>query len=149
MKTCSICKKEKELDKFYKDGTRKDGYDHRCKECTKERNNTPNIKKSKQEATKKQNAKRKGKRWGYHLSKTYGLREEDYFKMYKEQNGCCLICKLPEDKEKHYGKFVVDHDHSTGKVRGLLCNHCNVLLGHAKEDVRILENAIEYIKENK
>ena len=147
MKVCSICNTKKELNKFYKDKTKKDGVMSRCKECNKEYSNKTNIKQARKVAQKKQDMKRKGQRWGYHLSKTYGLSEEDYFKMYEDQQGCCLICKLPEDKHKHYGKFVVDHDHSTGKVRGLLCNHCNVLIGHAKEDIRILENSIIYLKE--
>lgn len=45
--------------------------------------------------------------------------------------------------------FVVDHDHETGKVRGLLCNSCNVMLGHSKDDVAILQKGIEYLNRMK
>lgn len=150
MKTCSICKETKELDKFYKRHDSLDGYEGHCKECrlTKKKEN-PNFKESSQKASRKFEVKRKGKRWAYHLSKTYGLSEEDYYKMLEDQKHCCKICKLPIDKEHHYGKFVVDHCHNTGKVRGLLCNKCNLVLGNSKDDIRILEQAIIYLKETK
>jgi DNA-binding sugar fermentation-stimulating protein len=70
--------------------------------------------------------------------------------MYESQYGMCLVCEeeLPANKN-------VDHCHDTGKVRGLLCRACNIMIGHAekrsetKEDaVRILKNAIELIEHN-
>ena len=150
MKTCSICKEEKELDKFNKRKERKDGYESRCKECQKAtREANPNYKETQRKANAKQDAKRKGKRWGYHLSKTYGLSEESYYKMYEEQDGRCAICDKKENKEEHYGKFVVDHCHNTGHVRGLLCNQCNLMIGNAKDDTTTLNNAIKYLKETK
>ena len=149
MKTCSICKIEKELDKFNIRIDNKDGYEGHCKQCRNEKRKiNPNFKEIADKASKKFEVKRKGKRWGYHLSKTYGLNENDYYKMLEEQNYSCAICKLPVDKEMHYGKFVVDHCHTTGKVRGLLCNKCNLMLGNARDDIRILQEGIKYLKEN-
>lgn len=52
----------------------------------------------------------------------------------------CMICGKAE-------KLVVDHDHETGKVRGLLCNHCNRGLGHFRDNTQFLEDAIKYLKD--
>lgn len=62
----------------------------------------------------------------YNLIKRYGITEEDYQNMYKSQDGCCAICR------KHASSFKtrlnVDHNHKTGKIRGLLCYRCNKFL---------------------
>lgn len=82
----------------------------------------------------------------FHKTKVkYGVTEEIYNKMLSEQNGVCKICSCKaEDAPKN--KLFVDHCHSTGKVRGLLCDHCNNLLGRAKDSIKTLENAIKYLE---
>ena len=148
MKVCSICNLRKELDKFNARLSSKDGREGHCKECRhKKRLGNPKHRETCLKSSRKYDIKRKGKRWGYHLSKTYGLSEDNYYTMLEEQEYNCCICELPIDKEMHYGKFVVDHCHNTGKVRGLLCNKCNLMLGNARDDIRILERGIEYLKE--
>jgi hypothetical protein len=83
--------------------------------------------------------------------KRYGITLDDYEAMCEAQKGVCKICG---NKETHKGALgrtkplCVDHCHATGKVRGLLCNDCNVLLGRAKDNVTVLESAINYLKEN-
>jgi Autographiviridae endonuclease VII len=62
--------------------------------------------------------------------------------MYERQGGKCAIC--PEFKPK--GKLVVDHNHTTGKVRKLLCLHCNTLIGYAREDIAILLSAVVHLQ---
>lgn len=80
----------------------------------------------------------------YQRKKKYGISQDDYNLMLKNQNYCCDICKL---NIKNYNKdFAVDHCHNTGKVRSLLCCNCNTLLGMSKENVYVLKNAIKYIK---
>jgi len=80
----------------------------------------------------------------------YGLTLEDYKKMENSQNGCCKICeKEPEFVRRKNGLvklLVVDHNHETGNIRGLLCASCNVALGNFKDDIRRLEKAIIYLK---
>ena len=84
----------------------------------------------------------------------YGLTLEEYNERLLNQNYLCAICKKEEtrintretDGKKH---LVVDHEHITGKVRGLLCTKCNSILGFSMDDIQILENAILYIKENR
>jgi len=83
----------------------------------------------------------------YGLKRYYGISIADYAEMYHHQNGKCAICGNPETV-KLRGKvkpLSVDHNHTTGEVRKLLCAQCNHLLGHAKEDVKILQKAIEYL----
>lgn len=70
---------------------------------------------------------------------------EEYDILYKKQDGCCAICSIKEADKK---KLSIDHDHRTGKIRGLLCNPCNVSIGYAKEDVKILEKMIQYLKDH-
>tara|TARA_R100001377_G_C3145943_1_gene94476 strand:+ start:54 stop:722 length:669 start_codon:yes stop_codon:yes gene_type:complete len=80
----------------------------------------------------------------------FGITSNDYNRMLKEQNEVCYICKnkntFKKNKEKE-SKLVVDHNHKTGKVRGLLCDPCNSSLGFLKEDINILRNCISYLQE--
>ena len=59
----------------------------------------------------------------------------------RQQKGCCEICLTPLS----YKTLNVDHDHATGHLRGLLCRHCNWLLGHARDSTTILASAIVYL----
>lgn len=79
-----------------------------------------------------------------------GITEDQYWKMSESQHGLCSICKKPET-QIHKGKLSnlsIDHDHVTGKIRGLLCSRCNHGLGHFKDDISSLKNAIEYLEKN-
>lgn len=82
------------------------------------------------------------------LRKLYGMTVGDYDEKLKAQQGRCAICGAdePNGPGKKNGHFMVDHDHKTGAIRGLLCSNCNVLLGQASDDVSILEKAIQYSK---
>jgi hypothetical protein len=78
-----------------------------------------------------------------HLRLTYNLTIDEYENLLKSQNSECGICKEPFTKRPH-----IDHDHVTGKVRGLLCGDCNVALGGFKDNVNFLQNAIDYLNIN-
>ena len=69
----------------------------------------------------------------------YGITLEEYNIRCNEQNNECLICKQPSEK------LVVDHCHTTGDVRGLICNKCNVGLGFFEDSQVLLMNAIKYL----
>ncbi len=76
----------------------------------------------------------------------YGVTQEKFDSMLKEQGGVCRICR----KDSNGGRaWNVDHDHNTGTVRGLLCTNCNIGLGQFQENVETLANAIKYIQETK
>lgn len=82
--------------------------------------------------------------WKRLLAKAYGLTPERYAEMLLSQNGRCAICKQESDK-----KLVVDHDHKTGAVRGLLCVRCNLGLGYiekSSEPQAVLVRMAEYVK---
>lgn len=73
---------------------------------------------------------------------------DDYERMLSKQNGVCGMCKGQNNTTRNgkIKRFNIDHDHKTGKVRGLLCSFCNSLLGYSKDSIEILEYAILYLK---
>lgn len=81
------------------------------------------------------------------LKTFYNLTLEQYNEMLAKQQNRCLICK-EEFNGTPYGQQI-DHDHKTGKIRGILCGKCNTLLGLAHENIEILANAISYIEANR
>ena len=92
---------------------------------------------------------------GHQLKYKYGITNKDYDLILKSQNGTCAICdgeNSTREKGTHNNKSVamalsVDHNHKTGKVRGLLCNGCNTSLGKFKDDPVLLQKAIKYLEE--
>lgn len=82
----------------------------------------------------------KRKKWESTIKKKYNLLPEDWARMYHAQNGSCAICKNFFEEEP-----VIDHCHTTNKVRGLLCWSCNLFIGHAKESIEALKGAIAYL----
>lgn len=160
-KFCSKCATEKSMNDFFKDSTKKDGFCSNCKLCCSERsikyrqkpekrkqarirsrlwhkNNKEYAKKRKQlcyDATKQRVNK---------LKKFYGLTQQNYDDLLKKQMSCCAICKTNKATKKG-GNFPVDHCHKTGKIRGLLCHLCNRGLGMFKDDLTLLQKAVEYI----
>lgn len=82
----------------------------------------------------------------YYLMKTYNITPEEYSQLEEQQNGKCAICGGGvEDSNDVY--LCVDHNHITGKIRGLLCRECNLGLGNFKESIEILQKAVQYMQE--
>jgi hypothetical protein len=78
------------------------------------------------------------------LHKRYGITKEKFDKMVAEQGNRCKICEKVFTKTPH-----LDHDHKEGKIRGLLCQYCNWMLGNAGDSVTVLMNAIKYLEGDK
>ena len=138
LKYCPKCKQTKDIKEFYKTKHNK-GRASQCIECSKDiRRNIP----------KKQihgyYMNRKEKQWENKLIRNFGINATEYYKLLKQQNNKCAICKN-EYKEGNK-KLAVDHCHKTGKIRGLLCSNCNPALGFLKEDLNIIKNLVRYIK---
>lgn len=86
------------------------------------------------------------------LKKHYGMTIDDYENLYDTQNGICMICGKPEfvkDQNGRLRKLAVDHCHTTGKIRGLLCTNCNKGLGHFKDSPELLKSAVNYLDKHK
>jgi hypothetical protein len=91
--------------------------------------------------------------WPSKLKRLYGLTVADYYAMLKEQGGGCAICGTTDPTlgiRRTYARgtraaFDVDHNHETGKVRGLLCSICNRLVGLAKDDARVAMHLVSYL----
>lgn len=132
MKTCTKCGKEKSLNDFY---CRKDRYyTGVCKSCIRE----------KQKIYPK--SKIKYPREYYReleMLKKYNLSFQEYKTLYAEQNGKCAICRKAERELK--ASLHIDHCHESGKVRGLLCSSCNQGLGYFKDNIELLQDAMNYL----
>jgi hypothetical protein len=136
-KQCSKCKKVKSLSSFHKDERNKDKKRSNCIDCDKQ-------------ASKKwkENNKEHIAEYNTHYKReyTYGLSKEAYLSLLDKQDYKCAICNT--DQSKLSRKLVVDHCHTSNKVRGLLCSHCNVGIGMLKESEDNLMAAIQYLKAN-
>lgn len=151
MKRCSRCKQVKETSGFPKDSSEQDGLHCQCKECSAQttreyRKRHPDRVK---EANRRNCAKQKTEGYAFYhehweryrdhaLRVRYGIDFATYDKMRAAQNGLCAICG-------HHKKLDVDHDHKTGKVRGLLCRSCNIGIGYLKESPELLRSAADYL----
>jgi len=95
----------------------------------------------------------KDKERNKHLKREYGITLDEYNKMHDAQNGLCAMCFQPETVKSHHTGEVrylaVDHDHNTGKIRGLLCFRCNTMLEHFDKDLNKINAVIAYIEEHK
>jgi hypothetical protein len=79
----------------------------------------------------------------YHLKRNYGITVEEYNKILFDQNYCCALCR--RNQTQFVRQLHVDHNHITGKIRGLLCHHCNTGLSCLEHDKTFFEKAKEYL----
>ncbi len=148
-KKCACCGEVKPVSEFSANGKR---YQSHCRECGNKRMRT--IRAAQKESGESVLIDRadyfKRRKW-VKLKAVYGIKREDYEKMVAAQNNACAICLKPETEmlRNSIVGLSVDHDHTTGKVRGLLCKSCNVGIGNLKESVEILRSAIIYLEKHK
>ena len=116
VKQCTRCKEHKPLDNFHKNKSQSDEKNYVCKPCCRDQQ----------------------------LKAKFNLSTNVYLDLLESQGGVCQICKCPPFVNERKN-FAVDHDHSTGKVRGILCSSCNTMLGNAKDNISTLQNAISYL----
>lgn len=81
--------------------------------------------------------------YSWKLTKVYGITLAQYNEMLVDQNYCCSICAEPQRDSK---RLAVDHDHDTGRVRGLLCHECNLMLGKARDNPDLLRAGATYLE---
>jgi hypothetical protein len=139
-----MCGEIKSAREFYKEKRVHDGLTARCKNCTREAANTSyqNRREIVLASHKEKYCAKKNRASA--LMKNYGMTIEEWNEMFASQNYRCAICgsKDPLNTAKN---FVVDHCHSLGHVRGILCSPCNAMLGFAHDDPNVLWDAMTYL----
>jgi len=80
-----------------------------------------------------------------HLQRKYGITLSDYDELLRKQGGCA-ICGVTEPGGRFNKHFHVDHDHQTGKIRGLLCYRCNTSIGAFGDSAELLRHAVKYLE---
>lgn len=161
MKKCSKCKEVKEELNFCTNKRRADNLSIYCKSCERFRrkewkdNNKEHIKNYNKiymennpdyykEYAKEYRKTHLDNYKEYGLRQRFGINLEIYNEMFQLQNGCCAICGKHQSEFK--SALAVDHDHKTGKIRGLLCINCNTGLGRFYDSSDLLRTAIDYLK---
>lgn len=133
---CSQCKQQKPCNDFPKATTKKRGFARICKKCKAQ-----NLAKKKASMSSDDWMLLNRKYW---LKSQYNLSLDEYNKKLLEQNHKCAICACDET-EAYKSLLFVDHCHTTKKIRGLLCHHCNTALGKFRDSPDILSSAIRYL----
>lgn len=167
MKRCTVCAEIKPLDQFNKSRGRPRS---ECKICHRaaasawQKNNRQRYRKRQNEwasrnrercrearrrSYKKMTAEQKAKKYAAaekrRIKNLYGLTWEDYNRLLEQQGGVCNICRIP-GRTGRWDKLVVDHCHTTGAVRGLLCSGCNVAIAALGDSVEGVERALQHVR---
>lgn len=157
MKICTKCGVERPVLDYYRHRSTKDGRATWCKFC--QRAYTQERRERDWEAAREAHrawiSTPEGKAIKAHSHRRYWLRQygltvDQYEQMLTDQGGVCAICHKPErfvdPRSGEPRRLAVDHDHETGKVRGLLCGRCNRAIGHLGHDPESLARAADYLK---
>lgn len=175
MKQCVKCKESKPLAEFGRHSATSDKLRNCCRPCNNERarawskanpekrrelNRTahqrrradPVARERDRASTRAYHATEKGRRkvLNNRLKEGYGVSLEQYEDMLVQQDGKCAICRNPPRGGNHVShRLHVDHDHTTGRIRGLLCHQCNTGIGFLGESPDRLIAAATYVRERK
>lgn len=149
LKTCTKCSSELPLSGFHNDKNRKDGRNPWCKPCaranaTRYHHHGPLDPSQRRKSRPKMSAEEKAEKNRRNVARNrmenvYGITWERYEEMYTAQGGKCLICSEQKDR------LAVDHCHSSGRVRGLLCRNCNVAIGMLGDNPDLVRRALLYL----
>jgi hypothetical protein len=123
MKQCTLCKEVKPFEEFNKNKRYKDSHYNHCKKC--------------HYVIYGRDA---------HFRRTYGITEEEYNSFVEKQDYKCSICDFKVTNPDRWGRLVVDHCHESGKIRGFLCQPCNMALGSARDNPTILRKLADYLE---
>lgn len=143
-KLCPKCNLFLSLDRFHRSSKRGNGYQLWCKECGKQE------KKASYHSYRRNRVRQLSR--ATQLRTKYGMSLEDYETLCAAQGRVCAICSLPETVRSSPNGVVdslrVDHDHKTGKIRGLLCSECNFGISKFKDRPSLMRKAIQYLVDN-
>ena len=148
-RTCKLCKEYKDISNFQPQG-------YQCRECRNEKQRAywaalpEEVRVARQKngeyqrnwvANNPEKAKELSRKT--HIMRKFGMTIEEYDSMLLAQNGVCAICSTTCSTGY---SLAVDHDHTTGKIRALLCKNCNTAIGLFKENTDTMTKAIDYLK---
>lgn len=162
---CRQCKREMRFEQFATAQSTRTGFQNVCRQCISDNNKrynstVQNVRREKCKAyyeANKEFCKNISREWRREnprkhrdaiLKALYGLTLDKYEEMLASQEGLCAICRRPESQANRKN-LNVDHNHSTGEVRGLLCSLCNRAIGYFQDDISILMSAVSYLKKAK
>lgn len=131
LKRCTKCGEDKPIDSFPKERRSPDGVASQCKTCKSDYN--------------REWRERKGGNL-YDRTIRYGISPEEYEELLDEQLNSCACCGSSDPKRK--AGFVIDHDHDTGFIRGLLCHNCNIGIGLLGDSLSGLQTAVNYLRKH-
>ena len=129
---CIYCELDKPLHLFTKDKRSSIGYRRKCRDCGAKLQRERSTRIDRRPAD---------------MKSRYGITSERFAEILEEQGGACAVCKTaePPKSSRNATGWCIDHNHTTGRVRAILCSQCNLLIGNAREDVTILSAAINYL----
>lgn len=145
-KYCPECKKNKSIKLFGNNRARPDGKSCYCKSCTRNKGKT----------RRKQEDYPDKQRY-FFMQWKYGITQVEFEELLQKQDSVCAICKVHSHSVERPGitrsgkknrGLVIDHDHGSHIIRGLLCDRCNRAVGLLRDDDKILQRAAEYIRSN-
>lgn len=150
---CRVCHNEKQREAYYrnhekrKEGLRLQHAAHRDERNAKlrEYNKRPDVQEKRKLKHQENREANLEKNWKQGLKRRYGFTYEQYIEMLAAQDGRCAICGTTESWSRS-NRFAVDHDHSSGKIRALLCHKCNRVIGSMEDDPELLRKAADYIE---
>jgi len=147
MKKCGKCKIKKEESEFNKCSKAIDGLNYWCRKCQKINNKQYYIDNKEKiiKHVKKRYKENPEKQRNRNYKRRFNITIDDYNKMFKKQNGKCDICGSNDSGSIKTEHFFIDHNHITGKIRGLLCYSCNSAVGLLKDDIEISKNLTKYL----
>ena len=144
-KVCTKCKKKRRRSSFHLQRIGLHGWEYRrsiCKRCALALSKAWRKANPDQSEVHRKRAHARNNHRG-HLKANFGLTPEEFERLHATSDGICPICKKPEQRKR---RLSLDHDHATGRLRGLICWKCNLLLGHVNDSPELLEAAAKYLR---
>lgn len=139
MKTCSKCQRVLDRSRFHRDKTGRDGLRANCKDCARRWRDATRDARRKYDAEYHAGSYSPEKQRAGRLRR-YGLTEESLAELQASQGGLCAVCRRAPSRRG----LVIDHDHQTKAIRGLLCDPCNTGIGLLGDTLEGLQRAVEY-----
>lgn len=165
LKRCTRCRVEKPLAEYNKSKNAKDGLQHRCRDCGRalcrewysQNAETERYKSRRRMRIRGPKDRERNRLWAlanpeqarYHsrkklLRNKYNMTIEEHDAMFAAQGFVCGACGSPDPNSQK--GWSTDHCHATGKVRGIVCHHCNIGIGHAKDSIDTIKAWIAYLE---